>query len=481
MKSAFPFGIFLAFLVVMSGFTALNSLHSHLDHDTWWHLRVGKFVCETGTVPQVDFISRHGIDNQVPWRAYSWLHEVILFQVFQFGGITALMWFKTLLTFGSAATVFAFVLRQSGTTLIGLVSLAGMALLIYPMGTERPWHITMAFTTFTLWKTVQLREGGSILRAWWMLPMFVIWANTHIQFVLGWGILGLAFLFPARAKRWQLGCLTAACILITIVNPYHVWLFQVIWEYATQNDLRKYVQELRRPDPLSRFTITTNLILATAFVRAILRKPRDGFAFSLILAGAVFANRMTRDMWFGVLLAVTVMYPPGEVVTTWKRLMQSVLTVAVVYLFARSLFCLGLLPRWSNNYEASHEKLYPVKAVEFLRERKPKGPLFNDFDWGGYLSWKLPEYPVSLDGRTNLYGDKLLELSWNTWLKPGASQQDATFLASNIVLAEKAKHAENTDSTQPRVDSVLASELRLRTDRWELVYEDAISCIFLRK
>ncbi len=29
-------------------------------------------------------------------------------------------------------------------------------------------------------------------------------------------------------------------------------------------------------------------------------------------------------------------------------------------------------------------------------------PLFNPCGWGGYLIWRLPNMPVSIDGRPNL-------------------------------------------------------------------------------
>src|SRR5919197_4765573 len=45
-----------------------------LDPDIWWHLRVGQWVVEHGTVPQTDPFSQAGR----PWVAYSWLYEVTL-------------------------------------------------------------------------------------------------------------------------------------------------------------------------------------------------------------------------------------------------------------------------------------------------------------------------------------------------------------------------------------------------------------------
>jgi hypothetical protein len=53
----------------------------------------------------------------------------------------------------------------------------------------------------------------------------------------------------------------------------------------------------------------------------------------------------------------------------------------------------------------------PVEAVAFLQENQPEGRLFNSYNWGGYLIWALPEYPVFVDGRTDLYGDEII-LDW---------------------------------------------------------------------
>ncbi|HEX3356007.1 MAG TPA: hypothetical protein VHS31_03405, partial [Tepidisphaeraceae bacterium] len=48
---------------------------------------------------------------------------------------------------------------------------------------------------------------------------------------------------------------------------------------------------------------------------------------------------------------------------------------------------------------------YPTKAAEFVDAKihRSTGRLINEFDWGGYLAWKLPQYQVMLDGRTQLY------------------------------------------------------------------------------
>jgi hypothetical protein len=43
--------------------------------------------------------------------------------------------------------------------------------------------------------------------------------------------------------------------------------------------------------------------------------------------------------------------------------------------------------------------------VAFLQRHPASGPIFNHYDWGGSLIWKLyPTTPVFIDGRADLYG-----------------------------------------------------------------------------
>jgi len=43
--------------------------------------------------------------------------------------------------------------------------------------------------------------------------------------------------------------------------------------------------------------------------------------------------------------------------------------------------------------------LIPYQAVEFLKANPLPAPIFNDFNWGGYLIWNLPETKIFIDGR----------------------------------------------------------------------------------
>ena len=85
----------------------------------------------------------------------------------------------------------------------------------------------------------------------------------------------------------------------------------------------------------------------------------------------------------------------------------SIVNVAMVAIVTFLALALTASKLSSGNVATETAKEYPVGATAWVRAHHPEGNLLNTFDWGGYLIWKLPEYPVSIDGRADLYTDEL--------------------------------------------------------------------------
>ena len=191
----------VAVLFAAAVLPAAFTLDPKLDHDTWWHLRVGQLIAESGTVPDTDPFSRLGRERPTPWVAYSWLYEWGLYQTYAAFGSSGVLWARTLLGAASTAAVFA-LLPNRGWRMLPAVLLAGVALM--PLMKERPWHLTVVFTALTAGVVASVRGGSPVSRAWWLVLLYVVWANIHVQFVMGWLVLGLACVFPGKASRRSL-------------------------------------------------------------------------------------------------------------------------------------------------------------------------------------------------------------------------------------------------------------------------------------
>ena len=63
------------------------------------------------------------------------------------------------------------------------------------------------------------------------------------------------------------------------------------------------------------------------------------------------------------------------------------------------------------------DNIYPPQAVAYLEQHPCKGNLFNSYNYGGYLIWKLPNTPVYIDGRMPIWRDEKGEKYFDTYLK----------------------------------------------------------------
>jgi hypothetical protein len=108
------------------------------------------------------------------------------------------------------------------------------------------------------------------------------------------------------------------------------------------------------------------------------------------------------------------------------------------------------------------DKRFPEQASSFIESHRIEGPLYNSYNWGGYLIWRLPLLPVSIDGRANLYEERLAE-AVNTAGGAGTWSQDAALKHAATILLER--------------DGPLASILRV-DPAYRLIYEDSVASVF---
>ena len=82
--------------------------------------------------------------------------------------------------------------------------------------------------------------------------------------------------------------------------------------------------------------------------------------------------------------------------------------VFTVILAVALLFKLNIPIDVTSKGNAFSPQFFPVDAVTWLESNPQSGHVFNEFDWGGYMLFKLwPQYEIFMDGHTHIYGEKL--------------------------------------------------------------------------
>jgi hypothetical protein len=190
------------------------------------------------------------------------------------------------------------------------------------------------------------------------------------------------------------------------------------------------------------------------------------FETVLLTFAAYFSFRSQRDAWILVVVGVAIV---ASSLTGPKRAQMRLPGSATPLVLLASLLMLfaGFRVFRVDNNAVAHllEQQMPVKAVEAVKARGYAGPLYNDYNWGGYLMWSL-RMPVSIDGRGSLYGDQALDTSASTWGAAPGWAGDPRLQSANLVIGP---------------GNMPLSQMLRMDYHWQLAYEDKFAAVFVRK
>jgi hypothetical protein len=444
------------------------------DPDVWWHLRAGEWILQHRAVPQTDPFSSFGAGKF--WAAYSWLFEMLIWRLFQSLGLVGIVAYTAGMAVAITVVLHRLIRRlQADFTLAVLLTLAASYSLTR-LYTPRPWLFTVLFFALELDLLIAARRTGKMRGLLWLPVIFALWANLHIQFIDGLVVLAIAWAEAVAACRWSavqtrlrpgwLGCVSVACLLAPLANPYGWRIYQVAYDLASQSGVLDKVTELSAM-PFRRLDDWCVLLLALAAVAVLARARRLEFFEILLLAFSILVSfRSQRDVWV-VVIAASAILASGLKGEDQNRLRLTVSFAPLVAVLTGLAVLLGFCALRVNNagLGAKLAESLPVRAVEVVKEKGWSGPLYNDYNWGGYLIWAL-RLPVSIDGRAALYGDERINRSVATWSGGPDWATDPDLRKAGVVIGP--------------VGAPLTQLLRLDPS-FELAYEDKLAAVFVAR
>jgi hypothetical protein len=462
-------GIVLVVCCVMSLRTG-----SAVDPDLWWRLRAGDWITAHHAVPWQDSFGRYTLGHE--WLDYAWLTNWILSATYRIAGLSGVMAFTGILMLGciTSALVLVSSYIPQGWALV-LIVFYRVALM--PVTTPRPWLFSILLLTLELIVLLRASEGNKPKLLLWLLPILALWANLHIQFVYG---LGLIFIFAIAASlppSWRSGdgvkvsaarlwIILALGISATLANPYGFHIYTVVAQYAFDKAGLFGISEMQ-PFALTEAPDWIAISLLCAAVAAVARaRNKSALSWLLLLAGCWFGFQKQRDAWFLVILSVTVCARALRDISRPNPLRWPAIAGAV--LIVGALYCAQLRTGSVNAAFLKQEtaRLFPSRAADFIESSALPDPLFNPFGWGGYIIWRLPGRLVSIDGRSNLYGNDGMSNFLSTVNGAPNWRDNPAFQKANTVLINR--------------QSALASLLRLDSG-YRLAYEDQLAVVFVRR
>jgi len=500
----------------------LLSTNPVIEGDVFWHVKTGEWIVKHLSIPDSDIFTYTSAQpvHDSPGRDWYyvvlkqyWLSQPVFYFVYKLFGIAGIALFRALIITSILYILYAWMKRHG----VGFGVLSSFLFLIgiqMRYQGDRPHYFSFLFFALTLILIEDLVDGFSAKTAEragcaasrerasgfacpvppLLLPLLMtLWANMHGGYVMGSALIavyvagdlikrvvnGLKRITPVSdlPVRFHIICLTS--IAATFVNPltYRVYarVFSMVKDVKTNDVLLDYISPvtafLTRGDYKPAYWILIILTFVIICIRA--RKMR----ISRVLALSIFAGEsllMQRNIAFFVLLMPLVAVEVNGL--AGKRLKNALFPAAACLAALCSLLYVQFAGKGVMNF--SLEKIYPVNAVEFIKETRPEGNLFNFVDWGGYLILYMPEYPVFCDGR---------RISTDI-----ESVQYSVLSGSNEMIAGKPLWRAYLDAYKvdivlvPAVTPIfhefvpLVKEL-YRDKDFALVYSDSLSLVYLRK
>ena len=476
------------------------------DTDTWWHLKSGQLMWESGQILRVDPFS-HTVQGQ-PWINHGWLVQILLWPLYQALGLAGL----ALLLATLVATSFALVYTQCE----GKPFVAAFATLIGAVASSVIWAVRPQIVSLLLAALVAFlldrykRSGSS---AWlWPLPLLVaLWVNCHGGFVIAFILMGcylvgetlnrLTTPSPARqassdetAMRTRLAPLVIVMLVsipAVLLNPNTVKMLPYAYQTVSIGQLQDFIQEWAAPDFHNlQFHPFIWLLLLTLAAMGLSRRRADWTDLALVGAFGYMGLLAVRNIALFALIAPPVLsrhtvFALDDLATVHPRLSGlaalthirpsprprrglvalNLLLLILVVIGAGGKIGTDLLRL--RDPDVWGEGL-PLEAVEYLRNHDPPGSMFNSYNWGGYLIWSLyPDNPVFIDGRTDLYalnGTVLDDYSQVHWVRPGWEEVLDEYNVRYII----------TERTG-LLDVMLAA-----TTDWQTVHQDELAAVYVR-
>jgi hypothetical protein len=430
--------------VVAAAFWAVAVLGATMlpmtDPDTWWHIRVGREILNTGSIPTVDTWSIAGAGH--PWISQDWASNVLMAALFDAGGATLVSGAYGVMAAVAIAVLWdAIGVRQPSIGWLGRSAwlLFGIVLAAPVLGARVQVVdlLLAAATVNVLWRhLVAPRPWHAVA-----LPLIALgWVNLHAGFPLLF-LIGGAVVVGAIVDRW-LGRVPAvsarpsitrlvvsllASAAVLAINPNGVAIYTYPFETLGLSALSAFVGEWQ---PAS-FGAPAGQLLALFIVGGLLptllyARDRLRVADGLVLIGLVFmATTAVRFLLVAGPIGATVVC-----VTLAPALSESAFGQA----FANQLARLSRVPRGPRGFvnaaiaailvlvgaavvtmrigpqgqSGATGEVFPVAAVAWLDAHPSGDRIFNRYEWGGYLGLQRPGRPIFIDGRADVYGDEVL-------------------------------------------------------------------------
>jgi hypothetical protein len=458
-------------------FLGLALCHSWISPDIWYQLSWGRSLVENlSFLPTIKTLLVQPIFANVYW-----LFQIVVYELFQWGGIYLVSVLFLILWFA----ISAFWIAQTGvyrSPVLGAIVFLGFGLCVQTRFEARPEVFSFLFLSAMLLLASRI-DVQKPLTSRLLIQLGIIqilWTNSHGYAALG-PLIGVAMLLGLLWDRQKyssteyLRGLKVVLLLIacSFVSPFGWGVWQTVIAFSgVSSSLRDLNAELMPLNPLSIYwpmqLFWAFWVSTTFWGFWSLLKRRDSFSAFLGLAGSALAIQAVRNGPLYFLLSAPVIEVMFKRASSWRlnsawAVLPTAAALALSFAVINGSYFAKI--RSLTTFGVHEEKsAYPIGAVKYLQDIHFKGRLFNDSYDGGYLEYHLPEVLIFGD---SYFSDGPVTLSYFKAIREYSAfhRFDIEFHFDALLL-----NIENLDFL-----------FALQADnQWKLVYADLHRLLFVR-
>lgn len=503
------FTVLLKFSILILVF--ILSVREPVDLDLGWHLRYGEYFFQTGQVLKDNILSFVWPDYK--WVQASWGYDLLTYIVFKHFGFLGMSlagaFFTTLIFLVITFPLKKFTIPQ--LFIIAVIYLSQAAPLFGSgMRTQTPSTLFFALTIAISYYSLFVSKTTKM---YYLLPLlFLIWANMHGGFSLGlilifiiWISLGAIMIIEWKKhvkvgllsrKQWAtFGLFLLLSVITPLFNPWGLRIYEETLKHSSNLNL-SVITEWMPMNILSLEGIIALLFFAFTLLIAILRRKITDIPYIIILALVTYmAFSAVRFM---IVFSVVMTYYLAQALPEVEKkiikkpytyLLSRIVPFALFILlfldvfFVRFYFYLpqpGLTSfHWSHYCRVllsgnSQAKDCSEEITEIMLRDPPKGNGFHPYNYGGYLTWRVPQVKTFLDGRMAAW-----EKNGKT---PPVIDGDTVFIHGNPIPFRRFDSQYNFKWAIVPTDTFIKTYLDTLSDagQWELKYSDEFYSYYVK-
>jgi len=475
----------LFFLLSLYGLLITSKINL-VTADLGRHLKNGEAFFESFSVPQTNFYSYTYSD--FPFLNHHWASGVVFYLVKQSFGFVGLCLFFTFIGLLTLAIFFDLAVKSSRLSLAILTSVLAMPLLATRVEI-RPEVFSYFLAGVFLWLLWQT-QNQKINKNWlFLLPILeLIWINLHLYFFLGFFLICIFFLNSLINKRGRIEPLHYIKVLaisgfLVLFNPaglrgvlYPLQIFNNYDYRLFENQTVWFLDKLVSYPPSLYFKIVFGFLVLSWLFIIIKQRKINLVNLSLSVFFSAIAWLAVRNFTLFGYFALPL------IAANFKDIVKREKENEGEFFLAASLGGVMLLgffllnsSYWTGRIEVGLGlKEGNSKAAEFFLENNLKGPIFNNYDNGGYLIYFLyPQEKVFVDNRPEAYPAEFFQKTYIAMQESDKRWQEV-----------EEKYDFNTiffyrHDLTPWGQNFLIG--RIQDSAWAPVYVDDWSIIFLKR